>query len=93
MTVGELSVADSRVAFELGELGTDTMREQARTAPSISEYAAPWKGGLPEAPAWLAQHGWRTELHNRQEVTARYGRADPGPFVPGGYVTATRNWR
>ncbi len=88
-TVGDLSAAGSRVAFEFEDLGTDTMREQARTTPAMAEYTALWKGGLPDAPDWLAEHRWRPEVHNRAEVTARYGRVVSG-LSAGGFVTATR---
>src|SRR6266511_1936148 len=66
-----------------------TMREQARTTPAMAEYTALWKGGLPDAPDWLAEHRWRPEVHNRAEVTARYGRVVSG-LSAGGFVTATR---
>jgi O-methyltransferase involved in polyketide biosynthesis len=78
------------VAFEVENLGTVSMREQARTTTAMAEYVALWKDGLPEAPAWLAEHGWRPEVPNRAEVTARYGRAVPMSSI-GGFVTATRN--
>jgi hypothetical protein len=77
------------VAFEFEDLGTDTMRGQARTTPAMAGYAALWKGGLPDAPGWLAEHGWRSEVYNRAEVTASYGRAASGPST-GGFVTASR---
>jgi methyltransferase (TIGR00027 family) len=88
-TVGELSAAGSRVAFEFEDLGSDSLRAQARTAPAMAEYTALWKGGLPGAPGWLAEHGWRPEAHNRAEVTAGYGRAVSGSSA-GGFVTAAR---
>jgi O-methyltransferase involved in polyketide biosynthesis len=88
-TVGDLCAAGSRVAFEFEDLGTDAMREQARRTPAMAVYTALWKGGLPDAPGWLAEHGWRPEVHNRAEVTARYGRAVYGSAA-GGFVTATR---
>ena len=87
--VDNLSAPGSRVAFEFDDLDTDTMREQARTMPAMAEYAALWKGGLPDAAGWLAGHGWRPEVHNRAEVTARYGRTVSGPST-GGFGTATR---
>ena len=33
------------------------MPEQARQAPTMQQYAQLWKGGLPDAPWWLAEHG------------------------------------
>jgi methyltransferase (TIGR00027 family) len=86
--VGELSAAGSRVAFEFDDLGTDTMREQARATPAMAEYAALWRGGLPDAPGWLAEHGWRPEVHHRAAVAVHYGRPDSGRST-GGFVTAT----
>jgi methyltransferase (TIGR00027 family) len=89
--IGELSAAGSRLAFEfeVEDLGPDHMREQARTIPVMAGYAALWKGGLPDAPRWLAEHRWRSEMDNRDDVTTGYGRTVSGPS-PGGFVTATR---
>jgi methyltransferase (TIGR00027 family) len=87
--VGNLSTAGSQVAFEFEDLGIDPMREQARATPVMAGYAALWKGGLPDAPGWLAEHGWRSKVYNRAEVTAGYGRTVSGPST-GGFVTATR---
>lgn len=89
-TLGELSPAGSRVAFEVEDLGTDTMRAQARTTAAMAEYTALWKGGLLDAPRWLTEHGWRPEVHDRAQVAARYGRALSGTSA-GGLVTATRS--
>jgi hypothetical protein len=48
-----------------------------------------WKGGLPDAPGWLAAHGWELQTHRRAEITAGYGRTFTGSSG-GGFVTATR---
>jgi methyltransferase (TIGR00027 family) len=88
-TVGELSATDSRVAFEFEDLGTGSMRAQARTTPAMAEYTALWKGGLPGTSGWLAEHGWRTDAHNRAEFAAGHGRAVSGSSA-GGFVTAVR---
>jgi methyltransferase (TIGR00027 family) len=91
-TVGELSAADSRLAFEFDDIGTQTMRDQARTMPAMAEYAALWRGGLPDAPGWLTEHGWRPETVRTAAVAARYGREGSRPPT-GGFVTATRGRR
>jgi methyltransferase (TIGR00027 family) len=39
-TVGDLSAGGSRAAFEFENLGTLSMREQARTTPAMAEYVA-----------------------------------------------------
>jgi methyltransferase (TIGR00027 family) len=87
--VGELSAAGSRVAFESEDTDADTFREQARRLHGMAEYVALWKGGLPDAPGWLAAHGWELQTHRRAEITAGYGRTFTGSSG-GGFVTATR---
>jgi len=87
--VGALSAAGSRVAFEVDSLGTNAMRDEARRAPAMQQYAQLWKGGLPDAPRWLAEHGWRAEVRDRAAVTVDYGRTPAGPST-GGFVVATR---
>jgi methyltransferase (TIGR00027 family) len=87
-TVSDLSAVASRVAFEVDDIGTDAMREQARQAPAMAAYTTLWKGGLPDPTGWLADHGWRPERSDRAEVTRRYGRPPAG--ATGGYVTAIR---
>jgi methyltransferase (TIGR00027 family) len=89
-SVGELSTRGSRVALEFEDVVTDTMRAQARRAPAMAEYAALWKGGLPDVPTWLTAHGWRPEVHDRAQVAARFSRAASGTSA-GGFVTATRS--
>jgi O-methyltransferase involved in polyketide biosynthesis len=87
--VGELSVAGSRLAFELEDLATDPMRARARQAPEMQEYARLWQGGLPEVRRWLADHGWQPAWRSRASVTAGYGRPRGVPST-GGFVVATR---
>jgi len=79
----------SRVAFEVGGLGTDPMQAQARQSPAMQQYVQLWKGGLPDAAGWLAEHGWVPEVSQRAAVATSYGRAQPGPSA-GGFVVATR---
>lgn len=85
--VGALSAAGSRVAFEVG--GDACMRAQAGQLPAMQQYVRLWKGGLPDAPGWLAEHGWRPELHDRAAAAADHGRGQTDPS-PGGFVVATR---
>jgi methyltransferase (TIGR00027 family) len=87
--VGELSASRSRVAFETEDLGTDPMQTQARQTPAMQRYTKLWKGGLPEAPGWLAENGWEPQLHDRATVSLRYARPQAGPSV-GGFVVASR---
>ncbi len=87
--VSALSTAGSRVAFEVGSLGTDRMRAQARQAPAMQQYVQLWKGGLPNAARWLADHGWAPEISERAAVATSYGRTQPGVSA-GGFVAATR---
>ncbi len=85
--VGALSAAGSRVAFEVG--GGASMRAQAGQLPAMQQYVGLWKGGLQDAPGWLAEHGWRPELHDRAAAAADHGRGQTDPS-PGGFVVATR---
>ncbi|SDY90669.1 Leucine carboxyl methyltransferase [Modestobacter sp. DSM 44400] len=84
-----LSSPGSRVAFEVGSLGTDPMRAQAWQAPAMQQYVQLWKGGLPDATRWLAEHGWTPEVSERAAVATSYGRIQPEPSA-GGFVVATR---
>jgi methyltransferase (TIGR00027 family) len=84
--VGHLSAAGSRIGFEFESIGTEEMREQAHMTPALRQYAAMWKGGLPDAPGWLAEQGWRPEVHDRATVSSRYGRNVAGPSA-GGFIT------
>ena len=87
--VGALSADGSRLAFEVENLGTDSMRVQARQTPTMQQYARLWKGGLPDAPRWLAEHGWRSQVRDRAAVAAGYGRVQSEASA-GGFVVATR---
>jgi methyltransferase (TIGR00027 family) len=88
-TIDHLSAPDSQISFEYESLGSSTMREQARQMPAMAEYSAMWKGGLPDASGWLSNHGWQVALHNRGDVTTRYGRTMANG-AEGGFVTAVR---
>jgi methyltransferase (TIGR00027 family) len=87
--VGELSAPGSRLSFEADDVLADPLRQQARNTPAMTEYAALWKGGLPDPQGWLTAHGWQAERHDRGEEAARYGRPTAGSST-GGFVTATR---
>ena len=90
-TLCELSAAGSRVAFESENVDAETLRRQASELPSLAEYTDLWKGGLADPAAWLADHEWLTELHDRVEAAIRYGRS-PGESSAAGdaFLTATR---
>jgi methyltransferase (TIGR00027 family) len=88
-TLGELSAAGSRVAFEFESARAGALREQTGRLPAMAEYAALWKGGLADVPGWLANHGWLLEMHDRARVATGYGRAPGGPTT-GGFATAVR---
>lgn len=85
--VGALSAAGSRVSFEVG--GAASMRAKAGPLPAMQQYVRLWKGGLPDAPGWLEEHGWRPELHDRVTAAVDHGRGQADPS-PGGFVVATR---
>jgi methyltransferase (TIGR00027 family) len=87
--VGVLSAAGSRLVLEVERLGTDPMRAQARRSPTMQPYARLWKGGLPDAPGWLAGHGWSPQMRDRASVAAGYGRPQTVPSA-GGFLVATR---
>jgi methyltransferase (TIGR00027 family) len=87
-TVDTLSGPGSRAAFEFEAIDARTLREQARRLPVVAGYASLWRGGRPDAPAWLARHGWRLTTHGASDVGARYGR--PAATSVGGFVTAVR---
>jgi methyltransferase (TIGR00027 family) len=85
--VGELSAARSQLAFEFRD---DAFLERARAIPGMRRYTSLWKGGLgPDAPEWLARHGWRARLRDRAAVAASYGRAAP-ERSGGSFLTAVR---
>lgn len=87
--VADLSAPGSRLAFEFGALGAEAMRAGARAMPAMAEYVELWKGGLPDAPDWLSQHGWRPEIHRHAEVARQYQRSVEAPSGAG-FVTAIR---
>jgi methyltransferase (TIGR00027 family) len=87
--VGALSGPGSRVAFEFEPMGGAAARAEAQAVAAMNEYAALWRGGLPDAPEWLANRGWRPEVQRQADVAARYGRPIEEP-VTGGFVTAVR---
>lgn len=76
-TLHGLSAVDSRAAFEAGDVAV----QSAVDVPAIAEYAALWKGGLPDAAGWLAARGWTAENHGEDAVAARYGRPPAGGFT------------
>jgi O-methyltransferase involved in polyketide biosynthesis len=87
---GELSAALSQLAFEFRDALNDTFLERARAIPGMRRYTSLWKGGLgPDAPEWLARHGWRVRLQDRAAVAASYGRATP-ERSGGSFLTAVR---
>jgi len=90
--VGTLSGPGSRLALEVGSLGTGPMRARARRSPAMQPYARLWKGGLPDVPGWLAGHGWAVQVVDRASVAADYGRPGTGPAT-GGFLVATRAGR
>ncbi|TQS29895.1 SAM-dependent methyltransferase [Microbispora sp. KK1-11] len=91
--VGELSRPGSRLAFEHGGIADPALLAQARGMPAMDEYASLWREGPGEdAPGWLSRHGWQSQVHDRAEVAASYGRPVPGPSS-GGFLTAIRAGR
>ncbi|HEY6424187.1 MAG TPA: SAM-dependent methyltransferase [Pseudonocardiaceae bacterium] len=90
-SVGELSTAGSRLAFEHVTIAdTTVVLTQARTMPAMDEWTALWKGGLgQDAPEWLASRGWTTHTHDSATLGTSYGRAAPAQ-LSGGFLTALR---
>jgi methyltransferase (TIGR00027 family) len=90
-TVGELSAPGSRVSFERRTNNRNGLAARVRAMPSASRLTTLWKGGLgSEGPAWLAEHGWQTELHVQSVLAVEYGRS-AAEFSDGGFVTAVRS--
>jgi methyltransferase (TIGR00027 family) len=78
--VGELSSPGSRLAFE-HDSSASPLVDEARSVPAMAEFAKLWKGGLgPDAPAWLAGHGWCVQAHHN----VSYERSERGV----GFLTA-----
>lgn len=89
--VGELSASGSRLSFEHGVRDDDNLVIRARAMSEASQLAALWKGGLGEhAPQWMADHGWRSQIHTRRALAAQYGRPAGDPSS-GGFFTAQRD--
>lgn len=89
--VGGISAAGSRLACEHRD---DTVLEdRARAEQDLAEVTALWLGGLGRRlPAWLEQHGWRTETHDGAALARTYGRSEPDA-VHIGFLTAVRGER
>ncbi|MGH3846171.1 MAG: class I SAM-dependent methyltransferase [Pseudonocardiaceae bacterium] len=91
-TVNSLSASGSHLSFEHSSRDDRAgLLARARAMPEASQLTSLWKGGLGEhAPQWLADHGWRSEIHSRRTLAARYGRPSDDP-PSGGYLTAQRD--
>jgi methyltransferase (TIGR00027 family) len=87
--VGGLSAPGSQLAFEHSPAGADTMTATARQLPSMRQYTSLWRGGLDDAPGWLAGHGWRPEFHRLAALGRSYRRPVPGT-ARSGFLTAVR---
>jgi methyltransferase (TIGR00027 family) len=87
--VSDLSAPGGRLAFEHDPAGTDRLTTGARQIPAMRKYTSLWKGGLGDAPGWLAGHGWRPEFHRLAALGTSYGRPVPGPGGSG-FLTAVR---
>jgi methyltransferase (TIGR00027 family) len=87
--VGDLSVPGGRLAFEHDPAGLDAMTARARQIPAMRTYTSLWKGGLADAPRWLADHGWRTEFHGLAALGRSYRRPVPDS-ARSGFLTAVR---
>lgn len=89
--VGELSASGSRLSFEHGTRDDDNLIVRALAMPEASQLTRLWKGGLGEhAPQWLADHGWRSQIHTRRTLATQYGRPSDDPSS-GGFLTAQRD--
>lgn len=86
---GIVAFEDDAEAGSAGGSVVEDLRAQARRLPAAAEYARLWQGGMTDAPAWLAGHGWQVEPHTQAAVAARYGRSGGAPA--GGYLVATRS--
>jgi methyltransferase (TIGR00027 family) len=72
--LGTLSAPGSEIAFEFDDMGADALRDRAAQLPAAAQYAQLWQGGLPDAPDWLAAHGWQVAKHYIAQLAAGYGR-------------------
>ena len=88
--ISDLSAPGSRLACEYQVPRDDDGAHGSAGRPHVPGYTDLWKGGLGTAlPGRLQASGWATELHDRADVAAGYGR--PGPPSGGaGFVVATR---
>jgi methyltransferase (TIGR00027 family) len=87
--VTELSVPGGQLAFEHNPAGRDALTARARRLPAMDQYTSLWKGGLADAPGWLAGHGWRPQFHPLAALTRSYRRPVPGS-ARSGLLTAAR---
>jgi hypothetical protein len=62
---------------------------RARQLPRMQKYVSLWKGGLGDAPGWLAGHGWRPEFHGLAALGRSYRRPVPDS-ARSGFLTAAR---
>jgi methyltransferase (TIGR00027 family) len=76
--VTELSGPGGQLAFEHNPAGRDALTARARRLPSMEQYTSLWKGGLGDAPGWLASHGWRPRFHPLIALARSYRRPVPG---------------
>ncbi len=75
-SIGRLSAAGSRVAFEHGSSLDAATAARAVATPGMAAYASLWKGGLGRDTAqWLTEHGWSVRMHDRAALAGSYGRA------------------
>ncbi|WP_326566940.1 SAM-dependent methyltransferase [Amycolatopsis rhabdoformis] len=87
--VTELSVPGSRVSFEHRPEGErDGLLQRARRVGGpVTEL---WRGGLgAEAPQWLAERGWQSEMVTVRDLAAGYGR-EVRDETTGGFLVATK---
>jgi methyltransferase (TIGR00027 family) len=87
--VGDLAAPGGQLAFEHNPGGTDTLMARARQLPRMQKYVSLWKGGLGDAPGWLAGHGWRPEFHGLAALGRSYRRPVPDS-ARSGFLTAVR---
>ncbi|NUP75208.1 MAG: SAM-dependent methyltransferase [Sinomonas sp.] len=84
-----LSAPGSRLAFEHGGMASPALLATTRDTPTMGQYASLWKGGLgAEAPDWLADHGWKPQIHDGAELAASYGRPAPSHPMPADTASA-----
>jgi methyltransferase (TIGR00027 family) len=79
----------SQLAFEHNPADRDPLMARAGQIPAMRQYTALWKGGLADAPQWLAGHGWRPEFHRLATLALTYRRPVP-ESASSGFLTAVR---